>query len=280
MVLPSINLAALAQAKQSQVDSNLVLYLCQTMSPLLPRIPTDPDAVSEFVKRAGRNADRAGYGEGRMYSFYIISSMLLGYEWLDDSLCDSVSMALHERSMDLEVRLNLALNFAIAERRRHETVLPEMHVVTRQFLGLSVDGVCWEDMWKAFMQALALRGIGDTNVVFRCFEEREADFRKLHQLPPIKRVGISANEVYSRQHMVLAAPMPDEGITSLKPLGIFLLGRHLLLALSFGRHFYESPLLATLHKQIQHAEQIPRPGQKLSDFLEWHVHVLKEDDHG
>ncbi|CAD5110408.1 hypothetical protein [Zestomonas carbonaria] len=277
MALDRIDLDAMERGAYRQADRDLAQYLCENMAPVLERVPASHDDVPRFVELAGEHARQNGYGAGRMYGHYIMTALLLGYEWMQDPVWTDLAAIHDDPGLDLDSRLNLGFNRAIAAHRKRDAALPGMLDITCTVLALRNDVLTLHEQWKAFKQLAALRDITESDAVLRYFETYEADFRQRFNLPPIQRTKLTAYQRLGYQHMAMALPEPVDDIRDLKPLGVQLMTQYMLLAMTFGRFYLDNPLLAALHERLKRTEIPSQQVEALRAFLQAHRRLLTED---
>ncbi|MDH0091875.1 hypothetical protein N7373_10525 [Achromobacter mucicolens] len=278
MALLPINLNAMARAAKDLADRQLVRYLRQDMAAILQRLPGDSARVPYFVAVAGQYAEAAGYYQGRAYSVHLMISFLLGLRWPNDPACAGISTVLTDQGTDWDTRLDLALNLAISERRQLENALPEMHAITARIVMIPPDQLTLRDMWDGFHALARLRGLASEDMILRCFEAYEADFRQWYRLQPIQRKQLDGYARLGRQKMGLPLPTPIEDIVGLDQRLVVLLTQSVLLDLSFGRASSSHPLLSTLHQVLQESDSRLRASH-LHAFLQTHQRLLNEKSH-
>lgn len=118
MMLNAINLDIMERLARKQADLRLSRYLCDTLAPLLPRLPSIPQCMPAFVEAAGKEAIAAGYSNGRQYSTHVSLSLLLGLGWQNDIHQATLNPILTAAGLPEPTRLNLAINTAITLRQQ------------------------------------------------------------------------------------------------------------------------------------------------------------------
>lgn len=277
MALPTLDLEAMERIERKQTDRRLAVYLCETMSKVLPRLPTEAPCVAGFVEEAGLNATHQGFDQGRQYSTHIMISFLLGLNWQSDPVYDVVPLILDDRGLAEDVRLNMALNTAIKLRQQLEVVQPKMHAITLETLLIPLDDLSLRDMWSAFQRLAELRGVVDAQAVLHLLTLYEADACTHLGLPAIKRKILTAYERLGYQHMGLPLPLPTDELKGLERDSLILLTQHVLLALSLGRFQHMNPLFQPLHQSLGDTTSLSARTTVLVAFLRQHQKALTEE---
>lgn len=274
MILQSVSLEAMDNVAQKQADRKLARYLCETMAPVLHRLPGDPEAVPAFVDIARKDAVTAGYEHGRKYSTHVLISFLLGPGWANDLPWGDLQPVFDDVGLPLLTRLDMAVNKAILLRKQNEESLLSTHTVFQHILQTTANTLRVDDIWPAFSQMAILRGVQTPERLQGLFATLESDALALLHLPPIERRKYSAYDLAGLRHMGRAVPLPTEGLHILNPQQLRGFMHHILLALSFGRFYRRNPLFTTLHTLLKQSPQ--QHTALLQQFLQGHQHILRE----
>lgn len=277
MALNPIDLDVMARLARKQADLRLSRYLCDTLAPLLPRLPSEPQWMPAFVEAAGKEAIAAGYCDGRQYSTHVTLSLLLGMGWGNDIHRDTLNSILTAAGLPELTRLNLAINTAITLRQQTERVMPQAHQIFITLLSINPAALQAENIWRAFEQSALLYGIDTSKAVQTLFETYEADALSRLKLPPVSRQQYSAYELLGMRHMTGRIFLPSDDLQHLQLNSLICLGHHVLLALSFGRFFYSNPLFTALHDGLYQKSDPRQVCHFLLQFLQQHRRTLMEE---
>ncbi|RLM17645.1 hypothetical protein BIY29_19035 [Brenneria alni] len=277
MALNSIDLDVMERLARKQANLRLSRYLCDTLAPLLPRLPSTSQCMPAFVEVAGKEAIAAGYHDGRQYSTHVTLSLLLGLGWQNDIHQATLTPILTAAGFPEPTRLNLATHTAITLRQQTERVMPQAHQIFITLLSINTGELQAEDIWRAFEQSASLYGINASRRTQPLFETYEADALRLQKLPPIKRRKYSAYDQLGIRHMGGRIPLPSDDLHHLQPHQRLYLGHHVLLALSFGRFFYCNPLFTVLHDGLYRKTDPYQTCHFLLQFLQRHQRILMEE---
>lgn len=277
MVLNAINLDIMDRLARKQADRQLSRYLCDTLAPLLPRLPSTAQCLPAFVEKAGKEATAAGYSDGRQYSTHVTLSLLLGLGWQNDIHQATLNPILTAAGFPEPTRLNLAINTAITLRQQIERVMPQTHQIFLTLLSLNPSVLRAENIWRAFEQSASLYGINTPQRILALFEIYEADALRQLALPAVKRRKYSAYEQLGIRQMTGNMPLPSDDLQHLQLSQLLYLGHHVLLALSFGRFFYDNPLFTVLHDGLYQKADLRQTCHFLLQFLQQHQHTLMEE---
>ncbi|MFP1816856.1 hypothetical protein ACLEC2_13810 [Lonsdalea quercina] len=277
MALNPIDLDVMARLARKQADLRLSRYLCDTLSPLLPRLPSTSQCMPAFVEVAGKEAIAAGYRDGRQYSTHVTLSVLLGLGWQNDIHHATLNPILTAPGLPEQIRLNLALNTAITLRQQAERVIPQAHQIFITQLSINTGELQAEDIWRTFEQSASLYGINTPQRRQTLFETYEADALRLQKLPPIERRKYSAYELLGMRHMTGRVLLPSDDLQHLQLKQLICLGHHVLLALSFGRFFYRNPLFTDLQNGLYQKPDPRLVCHFLLQFLQRHQRILREE---
>ncbi|WP_053221225.1 hypothetical protein [Pectobacterium brasiliense] len=277
MMLNAIDLDSMARAARKLSDIRLSRYLCDTLAPLLPRLPSTPQYMPVFVDAAGKEAIAAGYSDGRQYNTHVTLSLLLGLGWQNDIHQATLNPILTAAGLPEPTRLNLAVNTAITLRQQTERVMPQAHQIFITLLSINPGALQAENIWRAFEQSALLYGINTPQRIQALFETYEADALRQLALPPVKRRTYSAYEQLGIRQMTGNMPLPSDDLQHLQQHQLICLGCHVLLALSFGRLFYCNPLFSGLHDGLRRDSEPRQLCHFLLQFLQQHQRVLMEE---
>lgn len=275
MGLPRIDLGAMERVARDMVNRQLSDYLCDTMAAVLPRVPTAPEYVPHLVAMAGELACASGYEHGRAYSVYVMICFLLGPGWEHDPNEDLIPRVLADPGMDAHTRINLALSKATLRRIRLEAMLPQMLARIEAVLARD-DTTTMEHVWRVFQELASLRGVVDDERVLDLLEIYEADAFRLLRLAPLRRKRLTAADRRVYAHINWPLPQPTDEYRALEPQTCLWLGRHLLLAVTYGRDFYRNPLLLPLRRILAETATPSQQTPALQAFLQRHRHALTE----
>lgn len=271
----TVDLAAVARAQQKETGRQLVYYLQRHYGTTLQRLPADVDALKNFIPQALQQANQQGYGSDELFTFFMISSFLLGSGWLQDPVFTPLLTLLTDCGVDSD--LTSRLNHCQHQRHRLEVALPALHERTITLLDSPMDRLSPETLSKQWREMTQLRGVSATQLLpelYRCYE---ADFRQLAGLPA-NNIGLSSyRQETSKRLPHSGMPQEEESEVFSNYLNHeqrhqFVL--HLHLALSFGRFYRTNPL----HKALHQALDTPVLGRSLAliQFLRMHQQRLKE----
>ena len=280
MALATLDLSVMERVEREQANRRLARYLCETLAAVLPRLPSAAQYVPRFVALAGANATSAGFDQGRQYSSHIMLSFLLGLHWQRDPAHRLVALILEDPGMAQDLRLDLALNTAIKQRRELESVLPMMHDISLVILGTPFEKLTPDAMWLGFQRLVEQRGVVDAQEVLQLFTRYEADALEHLKLAPIKRKQLTAYERWLHKELDIPIPAPTEDLQDMEHSSLIHLTHHVLLAASFGRFYALNPLLAPLHHALSDESSLSMQNRALATFLQQHQHALTEPAHG
>lgn len=276
-MLNTIDLGSMERVARKQGNLRLSRYLCDTLSPLFPRLPSTQQYMPAFVEAAGKEAVAVGYSDGRQYSTHVTLSLLLGLGWQNDIHQARLNPILTAAELPEPVRLNVALNTAITLRQQTERVMPQAHQVFLTLLAINPDTLQAENIWRAFEQSTSLYGMTKPQRIQTLFEIYEADALRQLALPPMTRRRYTAYEQLGIRHMTGHSPLPSDDWQHLQTHQLLSLSHHILLALSFGRFFYCNPLFAVLHDGLYQKTEPRQNQQFLQQFLQQHQRTLMEE---
>ncbi|MFC3393921.1 hypothetical protein [Brenneria rubrifaciens] len=277
MALNPINLDVMARLARKQADHRLSRYLCNTLAPLLPRLPSTPQCMPAFVEAAGKEAIAVGYSDGRRYSTHVTLSLLLGLGWQNDIHHATLNPILTAAGLPEPTRLNLAINTAITLRQQTERVMPQAHQIFITLLSINPGALQAENIWRAFEQSASRYGINTPQRIQTLFETYETDALHQLKLPPVRRQQYSAYELLGMRHMTGRIRLPSDDLQHLQLNQLLCLGHHVLLALSFGRFFYCNPLFTVLHDGLYQKTDPRQICHFLLQFLRQHRRALMEE---
>ncbi|ELX1985393.1 hypothetical protein ONI83_004832 [Escherichia coli] len=265
MDLPEkIDLSAIARAQQREMGRQLTCYLQRQCSSVLYCQPADVDALKDFMPPVIQQADRQGYGSDALLTFFIVSSFLLGFNWLQDPAFTPLKMLLAKNNDS-----HSWLNYCRHERQKLNTLLPTLHDYTHIVLHMPVENVSPNAVLQHWQVICELRGI-DALLLPELYFCYEADFRQFSGLP--------ANTA-KREQALLHSGLSLETVSDLSKDLTFRqrhqLLTHLHLALSFGRYYRTSPLHKLLHQALDTLEM--ERVMVLTEFLRMHQQRLKEN---
>lgn len=271
----TVDLAAVARAQQKEAGRQLVYYLQRQYGPTLRCLPADVDALKNFIPLALQQADQQGYGSDELFSFFMISSFLLGSGWLQDPVFTPLLTLLTDSGVDSD--LTSRLHHCQHQRRRLEIALPALHESTITLLESSMDRFSPETLSKQWLAITQLRGVAANQSLpelYRCYE---ADFRQLTGLPAIN-IGLRSYRTETPKRLPHSGmPQGEESDVFINDLDHeqhhqFVL--HLHLAMSFGRFYRTNPL----HKALHQVLNTPILGRSLAltQFLRMHQQRLME----
>ncbi|MHC9238687.1 hypothetical protein [Pseudomonas aeruginosa] len=278
--LLNIDRERLAHAATLETDRQLVRYICGPLAPLLPRLPTQPERIAPFVQRAGPEAIAAGFADGGLYGWHILTDLLLGRNWERspfhaDRRFESI---LDAPGLRQEVRIVLAMNAVIDARQALEEALPGMIDAALVPLSLHPEVLTPKDTWLAFEQIASLRGLRWFEIE-SLFETYEAGFRKAHGLPPIERRKLSGYDRMGYESMGIPLPLPYDDI-QFSPFQTVCFNAALLLELLYGPSRHENPLLEDLTRLAADTSHLGVLQYQLKQFLLSHRKALTEDLNG
>ncbi|MBN3857760.1 hypothetical protein G3N59_30680 [Paraburkholderia sp. Ac-20340] len=275
MVLPALDLRGMGEVARRDANRQLVRYLRDRMALSLRRLPGDAQYLDELVTQAGEAAVSLGYGEGQAYSFYIVTSFLLGLGWQNDPTCGDIEPILASAGMDQDSRLTMALQTAIRERQQRESALASMHAIVLEALPATPDKVSSREMWLTWDAVTKQRGLS-VEMALACYETYECDARQRMGLLPVERTPLNAYQRLGYQHMGIPLPTVVDDLRDMNEEHIARLSMHVFLALAFGRHYLVNPLLHGLHLAVDEAATLRERWQRWRDFLHNHHKLLKE----
>lgn len=278
-MLPNIDLPAMDRVAREQANRQMAEYLCDVMAAVLPRVPTVPECVPRLVEVAGDAACAAGYEGGRGYSAYILISFLLGPGWERDPSTHAVTQVMADPGMDIDTRLDLALNRAILLRTDLEALMPRMLARIESALAAH-DAVPMEREWQAFQELASMRGVAQDERVLDLLERYESDAFGLQRLSPPKRKRLTASDRRTYEHINWPLPQPTDVYRNVPPQICRQVGRHLLLALVYGRDYHVNPLLWPLQQVMDRSQATAWQASPLQAYLQRHRQVLTELSHG
>ncbi|MGQ6550872.1 hypothetical protein ACUNEV_25545 [Serratia sp. IR-2025] len=272
----TVDLTAVARAQQKEAGRQLVYYLQRHYGPTLRRLPADVDALKNFIPLALQQADQQGYGSDELFSFFMISSFLLGSGWLQDPVFTPLLTLLTDSGVDSD--LTSRLHHCQHQRRRLEIALPALHERTITLLESPMDRLYPETVSKQWRVITQLRGVAANQSLpelYRCYE---ADFRQLAGLPA-NNIGQKSYQTETPKRLPHSGmPQEEEGDVFSNDLDYeqrhqFVL--HLHLAVSFGRFYRTNPL----HKALHQVLDTPILGRSLvlTQFLRLHQQRLMEN---
>ncbi|EDW2056460.1 hypothetical protein S518_004342 [Salmonella enterica subsp. enterica] len=267
MALLTISREQLTRAATLDTDRQLVHYICDTLAPVLPRIPAQPGQIGPFVRQAGQDAIQRGFGEGGYYGFHILADLLLGPFWERHPFyAGKFEKYLDAPGMEQSARITLALKAVIDTRRALETILPRMIAGALWSLNIHPDLLTPEDVWNAFQRTADARRIAPHHVL-PLFEKYETGFRKANGLPPVQRRQLTGNDILAAEAQGLPLPKPSDDIHGLSPLILAQFNGCLQLALIYGPYFSKNPFLAELLRTLEAARQQAVYQHELKSFL-------------
>lgn len=275
MALPLLDLEAMGRASRADANRQLARYLRETMAPLVRRLPGDARHMDGFVAQAGEAAASLGYGEGRAYAFYVVTSFLLGLGWQSDPSCQGIEPILANPGLDMESRVSLAMQAAIREREQLESALPAMLGLVLETSPASPDRITLRDVWQVYTAVAKQRGLS-ADLALACFETYEGDYRGRLGLPPVERKPLSAWERLGYQHMGIPLPSVADDVRDMDQRQVAGLGGHVLLAVIYGRHYLSHPLLRALHEALTEPGSLLERWQRWRAFLHDHQTILRE----
>lgn len=276
MALLTIDREQLAQAATRDTDRQLIRYICDTLAPVLPRLPTQPELVAPFVRQAGQRAIATGFSEGGLYSFHILTDLLLGPYWEHEPFyATKFEKYLDAPGMEQSTRIALAMNAVIETRQELDAMLPKMIDAAIVPLSIHSELLKPEDTWLAFQQIARARGM-ESYKVLPLFEDFEAGFRKRNALPPIQRKRLSGYDELGYMAQGIPLPKPSDDIHGFTPLQMVAFNASLLLGLIYGS-FRHNPLLAGLFRIIDDTSHLNVLQHKLKSFLLSHQKALTEN---
>lgn len=278
-MLPRIDLQSMERVARDMANQELSKYLCSTMNAVFPRIPTAPQYVPHLVATAGELACAGGYEQGRAYSIYVMICFLLGPGWEHDPSNRLVTQALADPGTDIDTRLNLALNQAIQQRKRLESMLPQRLARIEEMLSRE-ETALMEIVWDDFRGWASWYGIVEEDRVLDLFEIYEADAFRLHRRKPPQRKRLTASDRQTHARIHWPLPQPADPYREFAPLVSQVIGRLVLLAMAYGRTFYRNPLLQPLHQILAETSPPSLQTTALRAFLQQHRHALTEHSHG
>ncbi len=278
-MFPRIDLQAMERVARDMTNQELSTYLCSTMGAVLPRIPTTPEQVPHLVAMAGEQAFAAGYEQGRAYSIYVMICFLLGPGWEHDPSSGLVIRALEDPGADFDTRLNLALNQAIQQRKRSESMLPQLLVRIEEMLARE-DAALMESVWDDLREWASWYGIVDEDRVLDLFESYEAEAFRLYREEPPQRKRLTASDRQVYAHINWPLPQPADPYRELSPQVSQKIGRLVLLMMVYGRDFVRNPLLKALLQILAEVPTLPLQKTALLAFIQQHRQALTEHSHG
>ncbi|MGV8401398.1 hypothetical protein ACV33W_19440 [Pseudomonas aeruginosa] len=277
MALLSIDREQFAQAAIRDTDRQLIQYICDTLAPVLPRLPALPELVGPFVRKAGREAIKSGFGEGGLYSFHILTSLLLGPSWeLNPSYKGKFEQYLDTPDMEQSARITLALDAVIDERQKLEAALPKMIDIAVESLSIRPERLGSEDIWNSF-QRMASARVASPRQVRPLFEHFEAGFRRGNGLPPIHREKLRGDIEVAYTAQGIPLPKPSDAIRDLSLIQVMHFNGSLLLALNYGPSFSNNLFLAGLVQRLDSINQPDVYQHELKEFLLSHRRALTEN---
>lgn len=276
MALLTINRKQLEQAATLDTDRQLIRYICDTLAPVLPRIPAQPELIGPFVQKAGRDAINSGFGDGGYYSFHILTDLLLGPAWeLSPFYTGVFERYLDTPGLEQSARITLAMQAVIDARHALEAVLPTVIDAAIESLSIPPERFKPGDIWDCFEQMARARGVSP-NKALPLFELFEAGFRKGNGLPPIQRDRIPGHIEVAYTSQGIPVPKPSDAIRGLSLPQLTQFNGSLQLALIYGPSFPANVFLAGL---LQILDSTNQPGvyqHELKGFRLSHRRALSE----
>ncbi|WP_114195203.1 hypothetical protein [Edaphovirga cremea] len=271
----TVDLTAVARAQQKEAVRQLVYYLQRHYGTTLHRLPTDVDTLKDFITQTQHQANQQGYGSDELFTFFIISSFLLGSGWLQDPVFTPLITLLTDSGIDSD--LTSRLHHCQHQRQRLEAALPALHDSTITLLESPMDRLPPETLSKHWQVMAQLRGVpADQSLpeLYRCYE---TDFRQLAGLPA-KNTGIKTPTPDTPKRLPHSG-MPQEESHDFsndqahEQRHQLLL--HLHLALGFGRYYRTNRLHKALHQALN--TPVSERSMALIQFLRTHQQRLKEN---
>lgn len=275
MNLPGLKLDALKAASLRSINQRLSNLLLEALNDSLPRFHTRPEYVPMLVADAGALVSLSGYSWGREYGVLVVNHFLLGLGWWNDPSCKSLRSILNAPGLTQDEWLALLTVKALAYRSEWQCRLVSMHDITVGLLRLP-DGQCDdEQLWRSLQQVLSLRDIPDDEQ-HACYCCYEADACERYALPAINHVNLNDNEIRGYRYYGKRLPQPSDDLRNLPSLSRSRVLAHILLAITFGRHFHRNPLFTHWVAVIDDAGTAADLGQTLARQLANHQRALKE----
>ncbi|EHK64145.1 hypothetical protein [Achromobacter arsenitoxydans] len=276
MALLTIDRERLAGAATRDTGRQLVRYIRDTLAPVLPRLPAQPELIAPFVRQAGRQAIQNGFGEDGLYSFHILTDLILGPGWEHHPMyAGKFEKYLDAPGMDQNARIALAMKAVVVARRDFEAVLPGMLDAAVAALSIVPDALKPEDIWNAFQNVAQMRGVAARKIL-PLFEQYEAGFRQANELPAIYRRPLTGYVELGYKARGIALPKPSDAIIGLTPHQLTQFNASLLLALIYGPWFPKNPFLAELLRVIDDPSQQSVHQREITRFLLAHRRALTE----
>ncbi|WP_423762286.1 hypothetical protein [Burkholderia sp. NLJ2] len=279
MALLSIDRDRMAQAAMRDADRHLTRYICETLAPVLPRLPTQAELIPPFVRASGQRAIAAGFGENGLYNFHVLTDLLLGPYWERDPFyADRFEKILDAPGMEQSARLALAMHAVIQTRQALERALPDLLDAALAPLKIHPEVLTPNDTWRAFQQIALARGVH----VFKIrewYEFYETEFRERHGLPPVKRHQLTAYAIIGYEAMGQPIPRPTEDIRDFDPHLTVAFNAYLLVTLIYGPFHRHNPLLARLNRILDDTGHLGAFQAELARFLRAHQTALTEPPH-
>ncbi|MGQ1887831.1 hypothetical protein [Serratia marcescens] len=277
MALLTINRKQLEQAATLDTDRQLIQYISNTLAPVLPRIPAQPELIGPFVHKAGREAIDRGFSEGGYYSFHIIADLLLGRSWERSPFyIEKFEKYLDAPGVEQSARITLAMQAVIDARHALEAVLPKVIDIAVKSLSIHPELFKPEDIWNAFQHMAWACGVSSDKVL-PLFEDFEAGFRRANGLPPIQREKLPGNIEVAYTAQGIPLPKPSDVIHDLTLLQMMQFNGSLLLALIHGPAFANNLFLAELLQTLNSTNQAGVFQHELKEFLLAHRRALTEN---
>lgn len=277
MALLTIDRKQLERAATLETDRQLIRYIRDTLGPVLPRLPAQPELIGPFVQKAGREAIESGYGDGGQYSFHILTSLLLGSSWEHHSFYTGrFEKYLDTPGMEQSARITLALGAVIDARQALEAVLPRLIDAAVESLGIYPERFKPEDIWNTFQHMAHARGFQPRQVL-PLFEHFEAGFRKGNGLPPIRREKLAGHVEVGYIAQGIPLPKPSDAIRDLNSLQLMNFNGSLLLALIYGPAFNYNLFFNGLLQTLDSTNQPDVYQHELKEFLLSHRRALAEN---
>ncbi|EBF4219669.1 hypothetical protein FH403_15770 [Salmonella enterica] len=234
------------------------------------------ESLKNFIPAAMQQANSQGYGVDTQFTFFIVSSFLLGTDWLQDPAFIPLRTLLTECDADSDNQLRL--NHCLHERQRLDMMLPAMHDQTLIVLHMSAENLSSRTVLQHWQAIARLRGIENIQLLTELYFCYYADFCQFFGLADkteeIRKRAQGKTPAFLYRELSWEDALHFIDDLTFRQRYQFLL--HFHLALSFGRFWRINPLHKQLRQAMKTADDTGRAAA-LIDFLRMYQQRLAEN---